>query len=310
MSTSGSTRRPSSGSDAVLGLGGHGPSLRVMATIEAKRFARHPLFILGALFTLVVTTLLQLNDHDHVPGDLLSWPVVPAFITGVTSIIVAARLTRSTEASEEAVGTAPGTEAQRTLALALACLVPFTVGLLWMVEALVIPAIWSPAPQEWWFSTTSDLQVICVLLAGGPVACLGGALLGVLTGRWLRFPGAPAVVALVVVIATMLGMAPSDTSHSVLRMWAPWVSFHSGTNADGTATLYAGSAFFYVLYQLCLCAAALLAAVWHDRAARSRRLVQTFAAVVVVGVACLGLAMNTGIPHNQVSDPVPSKVQH
>ena len=39
-----------------------------------------------------------------------------------------------------------------------------------------------------------DWQVWSILLALGPVACLGGGLLGVLTGRWLGFPGAAAVV--------------------------------------------------------------------------------------------------------------------
>ena len=79
---------------------GAGPGLRAMAGIEARRFARHPLFLLGAAATFVVTNLLVFNDRDQVPGDLLSWPVVPAFFTGLTSLIVAARLTRSTESSE------------------------------------------------------------------------------------------------------------------------------------------------------------------------------------------------------------------
>ena len=47
---------------------GAGPGLRAMAGIEARRFARHPLFLLGALATFVVTALLQANDHDHVPS--------------------------------------------------------------------------------------------------------------------------------------------------------------------------------------------------------------------------------------------------
>lgn len=283
------------------------PTLRAMAGIEARRFARHPLFVVGVVAALAITAASSFEGDR--PGDVLSWPVIAAFFIGLPSLIVAARLTRSTETADEAVATTPGTEAQRTLALAVACLVPLTAGLAWLVEMLVLTAIRPPAPQEWWFATVSNLHVISVLVAGGPVACLGGGLLGVLTGRWLRFPGAAAVVVLGVVIVCMLSQAPVETSRPTLRMWAPYVTFQSGTDSDGTATLYAGSAFFYLLYALCLCAAAVIGAVWHDRAARTGRLVQLFAGVVVLGLVFLVLGMNTGVDGNQVSDPVPAKVR-
>ena len=45
-------------------------------------------------------------------------PLLGAFYIGLTSVIAAALLTRSTEVAVEAVATAPGTEARRTLALA------------------------------------------------------------------------------------------------------------------------------------------------------------------------------------------------
>ncbi len=291
---------------ADLGLQGR-PSLSAMTRIEARRLARHPAFLIGlvAAFGILVAFLV----HDDVSGDVLSWPVVPAFFMGLGSLVAVARLTRSTEGSDEAVSTAPGTEARRTTALALACLVPFMAGLAWVALLLVAVAVNPPAPQEWWFDTVPDLHVWSVLVADVPVACLGGGLLGLLTGRWLRFPGAPAVVVLVTVVATMLGQAPVDTSHPTARMWTPWVSFQSGTDVDGTARLYAGNATFYLVYVLCLCAAAYLAAVWHDRTARSSRLVVTFAGVVLVGLVALGLAMTTGIAHNQVSDPIPARVR-
>ena len=37
------------------------------------------------------------------------------------------------------------------------------------------------------------------------MACLGGALLGVMTGRWLRFPGASAVVVVALVFIDIVG---------------------------------------------------------------------------------------------------------
>jgi hypothetical protein len=155
-----------------------------------------------------------------------------------------------------------------------------------------------------------DWQVWSILLALGPVACLGGGLLGVLTGRWLRFPGAPAVAVIVTVAVVMIGQMPVVYSDgSVARLWVPWAMFHSGTETDGTQALFAGNPAFYLLYALALCAAAALVAMWHDRSARTPRLRSAITAVVIVGLACLALAMTTGNSHNQSSEPIPYKVQ-
>ena len=84
--------------------------------------------------------------------------------------------------------------------------------------------------------------------------------------------------------------------------------FHSGTETDGTASLFAGNSGFYLLYLLCLCAAAALFAIWHDRTARTGRLRGAIAGVVILGLAALALAMTTGNDHNLHSKPVPYKV--
>ena len=103
-------------------------SLRTMAGIEARRLARHPAFIVGVVLAFGVLVLLYVLDDDPHLGDLLSMPVIPAFFIGLPSLVATSRLTRSTEATAEAIGTAPGSEARRTAALALACLVPFAAG--------------------------------------------------------------------------------------------------------------------------------------------------------------------------------------
>ena len=285
-------------------------SLRTMAGIEARRLARHPAFLIGVVLAFGVLALLDILTHDPHMGDLLSMPVIPAFFIGLTSLIATSRLTRSTEATAEAISTAPGTEARRTAALCLACFVPFAAGVVWMFAEVVLVALHGgPHPNEWWFNTLPDWRVWTIMLALGPVACLGGGLLGVLTGRWLRFPGAAAVVVVAVVAIDMVGQMPV-AYHGMpsARLWVPWSMFHSGSDTDGTATLFSGNVAFYTVYLLCLCAAAALVAIWHDKTARTGRLRAAIAGVVIVGLAALALAMTTGPEDNVKSKPIPYKI--
>lgn len=282
-----------------------GSQLAVMARLEARRFARHPLFLVGCALAFGLTIWMATAEAEGPFGDVLSTPVISAFFIGLFSLVVAARLTRSVEGSQEAMATVPGSEATRTAAIALACFVPFVAGVLWTGMLLGIVAWRGVVPQEWWFSTMSDVQLWSILIALGPVACLGGALLGVVTGRWLRFPGAPAVVVVATIVLCMLSMYPAQEGPAVARLVVPWAPFHSGTNTDSTVTLFGGNAAFYLLYLLCLCAGAALVAMWRDRTARTARLRGAIAGVAVLGLLFLGLAMTTGPTENQVSPPVP-----
>lgn len=279
-----------------------------MAGIEARRLARHPVFLIGVVLAFAVLILMAVSD-DPVFVDVLSTPVIPAFFIGLTSLVATARLTRSTEAAVEAVATAPGTEARRTTALALACLVPFAAGAAWIAALLVVTSTKGVAPQEWWFGTMPDWQVWSILIALGPVACLGGALLGVLTGRWVRFPGAAAVVVVAVVAIDIMGQMPLMYERtSELRLWVPWAMFHSGSESDGTQALLAGNPAAYLGYLLCLCAAAALVAIWHDKTARTSQLRILISGVTVIGLACLALAVTTGNSDNISSEPIPFQV--
>lgn len=283
--------------------------LGAVAGIEARRLARSPIFLVGVCLAFGVLALMYATNDDPAFVDLLSIPVVPAFFIGLPALVATARLTRSTEAAVEAVATAPGTEARRTAALAVACLLPFAAGLVFAGVEIALARAGGVAQQEWWFGTMPDWQVWSILVALSGVSCLGAALLGVLTGRWLRFPGASAVVVVAVVAVSFGGAMPlAYGDSSELRLWVPWAMWHSGTMVDGTQVLFAGNPAFYLGYVLALCALATLVAVWHDRTARTRQLRAVIAAVVVVGLACLTLAMTTGNPDNLTSEPIPFKV--
>jgi hypothetical protein len=280
-----------------------------MARIEARRLARHPAFLIGVVLAFGITALMVLLDDAPFVGDLLSMPVIVAFFIGLSSLVATARLTRSTEVTAEALGTAPGTESRRTAALVIACLVPFAAGLLYVGMLLGLAAARGVHPDEWWFGTMPDWKVWTILVALAPVACLGGALLGVLTGRWLRFPGAAAVVVVGLVVVDMVGQLPvTHEKTSELRLWVPWAMFHSGSETDGTAAILAGNPAAYLGYLLCLCAAAALMAVWHDRTARTGRLRAAIAGVTVLGLGFLALAMTTGAEDNVSSEPIPFQV--
>lgn len=297
-------------------------SLSTMVGIESRRFLKHPMFLIGAVLAYAITwwglsrSFYETTAAEQRPTDLISSTIFPAFFIGVTSLIVAARLTRSTEVSLEALSTAPGTEARRTLAVAGACVVPLIAGVIWLVELLVLVQIYGHYPQELWFGTLPAVDVWATLLALGVVSCLGGGLLGVLVGRWLRFPGAAIVAAVVLVGVDMLGQMwyAYDAAVAQFRLYLPWVMFHPGTFPEPggyqgipqfSQAFLPGNPVFYLLYLLLLCALAVGGAVWHDRTVRTSRLRWTLVALVGVTAVVLVLAMFTGNQEIIFSDPLP-----
>jgi len=287
------------------GIAGH----RAMAVIEARRMARHPVFVLGVVLGFVVLGLYValMGDETGIPV-VLTLPLLGAFYIGLTSVIAAALLTRSTEVAVETIATAPGTEARRTLALAATGIPALVAGLVFSVALVVLAKLIGVAPQEWWFGTLPDWQVWGIVLMC-PVACFDGALLGVLAGRWLRFRGASAMVVVALIVVSVLGQPDGllFTGSSEWRLWVPWAIFHTGDNPDGTQTLIAGNPAAYLGYLLALGALAVLGAMWHDRTARTPRFRILVAAVAAAAVMFFVLAATTGNHDNRDSDPVPSR---
>jgi hypothetical protein len=268
--------------------------LRELARIEARRFARHPLFLTGAA-VLMVTAI---SGADDASPDLLGASVAPAFLLGILGLVVAARLTRSITAAGEAATTTPLPATTRTAALCLACLVPTAAAAVWLIPVFLGAAIWPPDPRAWWFGTVPSIDVIAIV-GGGVLGALGGSLLGVVVGRWLHFRGAT-LVAMVVLLAVMLLV---NIPLAPLSLLGPWVEWHSGTLSSGTAVLHGGSPLWYAGYQLCLCGIAVVAALLRD-APRRRPLLRVGAILVALAALTCILAITTGDTQPRTSPPI------
>ena len=195
--------------------------VRALARVEAKRFARHPLFLSGiAIMLIPMVAVLWQQELDANP---MTGTLFIAFLIGVFGFIVAHRLTTSLLRTRDLAGTTPVGRQQRTLALCLACLVPATAGVVVAVFMLVTAAIWPPVGDPVtahvaWFRDDPTIDVLATLIAMGPVAALGGPLLGVAVARWAPFRGSALIGVVTLVFLTAM---PSEASLP-WRLLSPW----------------------------------------------------------------------------------------
>jgi dipeptide/tripeptide permease len=118
--------------------------VKPLAILEAKRFARHPLFLVGVALLMLSTASELFADPVNVA--LMGQPIIPAMTLGIFGLIVAARLTQSSQRSLDSLGAHPVPERTRSAALAFACLVPAAVAAVWTVFMLTYFSAIPPAP--------------------------------------------------------------------------------------------------------------------------------------------------------------------
>ena len=174
-----------------------GPVLRQLAWIHAKRFASHPLYLLGV--ALLVVTMTQMYDDAGKDLEAFTGPVVVAFFVGVFGAIVAFRLTATEQRALDLITGTPVSATTRTLALCAACAVPAATGLAWLVWRLITLAFW-PIRPELLDAIGGWVPALAALISASVVAAVGGPLLGVAVGRWWRFPGAGLLLVVVLVV--------------------------------------------------------------------------------------------------------------
>jgi len=221
----------------------------------------------------------------------------PAIFLGGFGMMAAYWLTRSMRASEPVVGVTPVTLPARSAALCAVALVPFACGGLALLRFVQFTPLDSPI-----YGPFSSSARVAILVGQIVMPALGGPLLGVALGRWVRFPGAAFVLFLLIYgwvsLVTILAMSHVNSAFvAVLRLFAPFAFFTLHSDSGGV-TAWRGSPWFFLGWQLALCAIAVLLALL--RGAEGRVRTRVIRALVIAGVAALillGLAAAGGFTH-------------
>ena len=273
----------------------HGSALRALARAEAKRFARHPLFLLG-LAIILVAMAGSLVQQD-VGANPMFGTLFIAFLIGVFGFIVAHRLTTSMLRTRDLTTTTPVSRQQRTLALCLACWVPAAAGVVVAVFMVVTAAIWEPVGDPVtahvaWFRDDPAVDVLATLVAMGPVAALGGPLLGVAVARWAPFRGSALIGVVTLVFLTAM---PSE-AEAHWRALSAWPLLVDEYINDGGGPVVRSSfvpgvePIWEMFFLVCLCGLAAVAALLRDPGHR-RELLGAGAALTVGAVGFFLLAV-------------------
>ena len=263
-----------------------------LAIREMRRFVLNPVFLFAVVMTAWVTWTGNpaVTEIDSVNGN-------PAILLGGFGMMATFWLTRSMRASEPVVGVTPTTLPARTAALCTVAIVPFICGCLALLAFLHSYPVGDPV-----YGAFSPSARIAVLVGQIVVPSLGGPLLGVALGRWVRFPGAAFVLFLLlfgwVNLVTWPSLSHPDSAPvAVLRLFAPF-AFFTLTRNTAHVTAWRGSPWFFIGWQLALCAIAVLAALLRGAEGRAR--VQIIRALTIAGVAAvimLVLAGTGGFTH-------------
>lgn len=277
------------------------PAWLLLARIEMARYARRPAFLFGAVLT--VAALLPYLDPAE-PVDELSM-IVPAALLGLIGITLSAQRVWASDRCADAAGSTPVPMAARTLAHLAACLVPFTVALVFVTLSSV-RYFTDPPPPSGYAALMSDGWVLAVWFALGAVSGLGGPILGVLIARMTDRRAAPILLSVGLVAVAIVFQGLFEPLRRI-RVFMPWTYWGGPFGIDGDpqrSIVLSGSPHWWAVYLLVLCAIAALVALRRDRTWRSQRNGIALAALVVIAaITCLA-AMWTGTP-DTIINPLP-----
>jgi hypothetical protein len=263
-----------------------------LAARETRRLALNPVFLAAAGLTAYILWSGQRGTVTEIDGP----NTVAAVCFGGFGMLVAFWLTRSMSPSEPVVGVTPVTLPVRTAALCTVALVPFACGGLTLLAFLHFHPIGDPV-----YGAFSPPARVAVLVGQIVIPSLGGPLLGVALGRWVRFPGAAFVLFLLLsgwvnLVGALTLARPDSAPVAVLRLFAPFALFT--LHLDAGVTAWRGSPWFFLGWQLALCAIAVLVALLRGAEGRLRsRIIRALGIVLAAAVIMLVLAGTGGFTH-------------
>jgi hypothetical protein len=263
-----------------------------LAVRELRRFVLNPVFLSGVALTAWWAWKVPRADTEV--DELTGYPAV--FLGGF-GMAATYWLTRSMHASEPVADVTPVTRPIRTTALCGVAIVPLLCGVLTLFMFLRVYPVGDSV-----FGPFSPSARIAVLVGQIVVPSLGGPLLGVALGRWVRFPGAAFVLFLVIFgwveLVTILTIwHPDSAPITVLRLFSPFAFFTLHADAGGV-TAWRGSPWFFVGWQVALCAIVVLVALLRGAEGRVRsRIIGALAIAGAAAVILLVLAASGGFTH-------------
>jgi hypothetical protein len=262
-----------------------------LAAREMRRFAVNPVSLLGAG---MITWILVTDPGGNVPEVDAINGYEAAFLGGF-GMMAAFWLTRSMNASEPVTGVTPVTLPARTAALCTVAILPFACGcvaLLWFMRL-------HPVGLHMYGAFSRPAQV--AILAGQiAVPALGGPLLGVALGRWVRFPGAAFVLFLFIfgwvnLVSVPSLFHPDSAPVTLLRLFSPFAFFTlHALHGDPHIIAWRGSPWFFLGWQLALCAVAVLVALLRGADGRLRSRITRALVVVLAGAMIMLVLAGTG----------------
>jgi hypothetical protein len=283
-------------------VGAHSTTMKPLVWLEIRRFARHPVFLVGvSLCTLILFFAMQ-EAIAHPTNDRMGAAVVALFI-GVASVLAAYLLTRSMRHAEEILEATPTSRPTRTAALCATCGVSGLCAAAFGVFGVVSLHVW-PMPA-WLWGTFNEVDLVVVMAQDTLIAAIGGTLLGVTAGRWWRFRGAGfiLVVGLLVWVELSSGVSAvletGGTWPKLLRLFSP-LSFFQTAIVDPTEAVdtFPGSPAWFLGWLLALCALAAVAALLHRSEGVVRAgLMRVGPVLLVIAAAFLVLSATQGPQH-------------
>jgi hypothetical protein len=253
-----------------------------LAIWEVRRFVTNPIFLVGVALAAYAAwryqRVPQVDINEVVP--------YPAIFIGAVGMFVSYWLTHSMRGSADVIDTTPTAMPVRAAATCCVAIVTGVCGALSLAALLMFQHV--AEPVEWGAYGHADR--LGVLVSQILMPAIGGPLLGVALGRWISFPGGSFVAFVVLYAWVTVGYIvsaphPYAMWATAIRLLSPFTFFTSTATVPGAVRTFAGSPWFYVCFQVCLCALAVLAALLRGTEGAGRRRVHS--GLAVAGIAAI-----------------------